>query len=301
MKAKEDETVKVSEKDFEKNCKAGHGFDGPHGRKHSEKAHSGKHSEADREAAQDAAEKGGAKNADGAFGSGAGSDGKNAASGMKQGGASESGTGCEECGAQNGSGSSSHCGSEKVCGGEGSSVSDAEKIEALTKENADLKDQLLRRAADFDNYRKRMLKEKQDAFDYANTNLLQDLLESLDNFDRSLEAAKNATDIKAIVEGIKMVSGNLVSMLENKYGLISYGNAGDSFNPDEHEAIGSGTGPVASPVLKDVFLKGYKLKDRIIRHAKVSVMMPDGSVSDKAEGANGTNAESAANTAGGGS
>ncbi|QTQ15182.1 nucleotide exchange factor GrpE [Treponema parvum] len=212
---------------------------------------------------------------------------------MKQGGARESG----ECGARNGSGSSSVCSSEKVCCGEGSSASDAEKIEALTKENAELKDQLLRRAADFDNYRKRMLKEKQDAFDYANTNLLQDLLESLDNFDRSLEAAKNATDIKAIVEGIKMVSGNLVSMLENKYGLISYGNAGDAFNPDEHEAIGSSDGPVASPVLKDVFLKGYKLKDRIIRHAKVSVMMPDGSAGEKQADADGANAESAADSA----
>lgn len=156
---------------------------------------------------------------------------------------------------------------------------DADKIEALTKENADLKDQLLRRVADFDNYRKRMIKEKQDAFEYANTNLLQDLLDSLDNFDRTVDAAANATDVKSIVEGVKMVSGSLVSMLENKYGLTGYGKAGDSFNPDEHEAIGSMNGPVAEPVLKDVYLKGYKLKDKIIRHAKVMVTMPDGSVS----------------------
>ena len=53
-------------------------------------------------------------------------------------------------------------------------MSDAEKIEALTKENAELKDQLLRRAADFDNYRKRMIKEKQDALDYGTSSLLKD-------------------------------------------------------------------------------------------------------------------------------
>ncbi len=157
-------------------------------------------------------------------------------------------------------------------------ITDAEKIEALTKENAELKDQLLRRIADFDNYRKRMIKEKQEAFDYANTNLLKDLLDSLDNFDRTVAAAETAGDAKSIADGVKMINKSLVSMLESKYNLTSYGNAGDEFNPDEHEAIGSCPGPVAVPTLKEVYLKGYKLKDRVIRNAKVMVTMPDGSV-----------------------
>ena len=157
-------------------------------------------------------------------------------------------------------------------------MSDAEKIEALTKENAELKDQLLRRAADFDNYRKRMIKEKQDALDYGTSGLLKDLLESIDNFDRTLEASKTASDVQSIVDGIKMVNSSLVSMLENKYGLAGYGAEGDLFNPEEHEAIGSMQGPVAEPVLQAVYLKGYKLKNKIIRHAKVMVTMPDGSV-----------------------
>ena len=106
-----------------------------------------------------------------------------------------------------------------------------EKIAELEKENADLKDQLLRRAADFDNYRKRMIKEKQETFDYANANLLADLLESLDNFDRTVEASATATDVKTIVDGIKMVKGSLVQMLENKYGLASYAVEGDEFDP----------------------------------------------------------------------
>ena len=177
------------------------------------------------------------------------------------------------------------CASEKS--GETPSTEDSGKdtvselktqIDALKKENADLKDQVLRRAADFDNYRKRMLKEKQDVFDYANENLLHDLLESLDNFDRTVDAASNAKDVKSIADGVKMINASLVKMLEDKYNLSSYGAPGDAFNPDEHEAIGSVEGAVAEPVLKEVYLKGYKLKDRIIRHAKVMVTMPDGSV-----------------------
>jgi molecular chaperone GrpE len=107
-----------------------------------------------------------------------------------------------------------------------------ERIAELEKENADLKDQLLRRAADFDNYRKRMLQEKQDAFDYGNANLLKDLLDSLDNFDRTLDAAKDAKDAKSIADGIKMINKSLVSMLENKYNLVAFGKEGDAFDPD---------------------------------------------------------------------
>lgn len=151
-----------------------------------------------------------------------------------------------------------------------------ELVEALEKENADLKDQLLRRAADFDNYRKRMIKEKQEAFDYANAALLQDLLESIDNLERTVAAAEGATDAKSIADGVKMISASLVSMLENKYNLAAYGVAGEAFNPDEHEALRSEpSDDVESPVIKEVYLKGYKLKDRVIRNAKVSVSMPN--------------------------
>ena len=153
-----------------------------------------------------------------------------------------------------------------------------DRIAELEKENADLKEQLLRKIADFDNYRKRMIKEKQETLDYANTNLLKDLLDSLDNFDRTIEAAATAKDASSIADGVKMVSKGLVSLLENKYNLTSYGASGDAFDPEIHEAIGSAQGAVAEPTLAQVYLKGYKLKDRVIRHAKVMVTMPDGSV-----------------------
>lgn len=149
-----------------------------------------------------------------------------------------------------------------------------EKIAALEKENAQLKEEVLRRAADFENYRKRSIQEKQDVFDYANTSLLKDLLESLDNFDRTVEAAATATDPKAIADGVTMINKSLLNMLENKYNLVSYGAEGDAFDPDIHEAIGKADEDVKEPTLKAVYLKGYKLKDRVIRHAKVMVSMP---------------------------
>ena len=149
-----------------------------------------------------------------------------------------------------------------------------EKIAALEAENAKLKEEVLRRAADFENYRKRAIQEKQEAFDYANTNLLKDLLESLDNFDRTVEAAATATDPKSIAEGVSMINKSLISMLENKYNLVGYGAVGEPFDPDIHEAIGKADEDVAEPTLKAVYLKGYKLKERVIRHAKVMVSMP---------------------------
>lgn len=154
----------------------------------------------------------------------------------------------------------------------------ADRISELEKENTVLKDQYLRKVADFDNYRKRMIKEKQEAFDYANTNLLADLLDSLDNFDRALEA--DASDPVAIKQGIEMTKTQLVNMLESKYNLIGYGQKGDVFDPNIHEAIGSMQGAVPIPTCSEIYLKGYKLKDRVLRHAKVMVTMPDGSVEE---------------------
>lgn len=169
--------------------------------------------------------------------------------------------------------------SDAAAVGEESPVQRLEREKAeLEEKNRELHNQYLMAMADFDNYRKRMIKEKQDAFDYANANLLSDLLESLDNFDRALDAAATATDVSSVVDGVTMIKNQLVSMLENKYNLAGYGEKGDVFDSNIHEAIGSMAAPVAEPVCSEVYLKGYRLKDRIIRYAKVMVQMPDGTV-----------------------
>lgn len=150
-----------------------------------------------------------------------------------------------------------------------------EKIAELEKQIEDLKKEALYKAAENDNWRKRMMQQKEEAVAYANASLLNDLLESLDNFDRTLDAAKDAKDAKTIADGIKMISKNLVSMLENKYGLSSFGKEGDEFNPEEHEAIGRVEDEKAKKeTLQQVYMKGYKLNGKIIRNAKVMVSVP---------------------------
>jgi molecular chaperone GrpE len=152
------------------------------------------------------------------------------------------------------------------------------RIAELEKLNADLQDQYLRKAADFDNYRKRMIREKQDAIDFANTNLLVDLIKILDDFDRAIASSgvqEEGTPAAALSTGVSMIRSQLGSMLETKYGLTHYPVKGESFDPNIHEAISSIPSPdVKEPTVFDEFVPGYKLKDRVIRVAKVSVWMP---------------------------
>ncbi len=152
-----------------------------------------------------------------------------------------------------------------------------EKIAELEAQIEAMKTEALYKAADNDNWRKRMMAQKDEAVAYANASLLNDLLDSLDNFDRTIDAAKDveSKEVKSIIDGIKMINKSLVSMLENKYELSSYGKEGDEFDPDLHEAIGMQEGDVEKEQLAAVYLKGYKLKGKVIRHAKVMVIKPN--------------------------
>ena len=155
--------------------------------------------------------------------------------------------------------------------------SDAEKLASLEAKCRELQDQYLRKAADFDNYRKRMIREKQEAIDYANTNLISDLLLILDDFDRAIEAGKKAGEesAAAFMQGVVMIRNGLSSLLESKYGLQYYEAQGQAFNPDIHEAVATNpSAEVTEPTVGAELQKGYKLKERILRPAKVMVLMP---------------------------
>ena len=155
--------------------------------------------------------------------------------------------------------------------------SDAEKLASLEAKCRELQDQYLRKAADFDNYRKRMIKEKQEAIDYANTNLISDLLQILDDFDRAIEAGKKTGEesATAFMQGVMMIRSGLSSLLESKYGLQYYEVQGKPFNPDIHEAVATNpSAEVTEPTVGAELQKGYKLKERILRPAKVMVLMP---------------------------
>jgi len=156
------------------------------------------------------------------------------------------------------------------------------KAADLSAQLEEMRDQLLRKTADFDNYRKRMNQEKQKAIDFANESLLLDIISVMDDFERAIQSAETSEELKnlpagkAMLDGITMIEKQLVSKLENKWGLKRYNSAGAAFDPNLHEAMLMEKSPdIQEPVVQEDFIKGYMLKDRVIRAAKVKVLMPE--------------------------
>jgi molecular chaperone GrpE len=163
--------------------------------------------------------------------------------------------------------------------GEAAQPTPEEKIVDLEAKLAEANDQYLRKAADFENFRKRMVREKQDAIDYANQSLLLDLIQTMDDFERALKAAeataKASPDFASFYEGVSMIEKRLSTQLENKWGLKRFDSVGQPFDPNCHEAMMmEKSAAVAEPVVKVEYSKGYTLKDRVVRPAKVVVTMP---------------------------
>ena len=157
-----------------------------------------------------------------------------------------------------------------------------QKYAELEIKLAEANDQYLRKAADFENFRKRMNREKQELSDFANQNLLLDLLPVIDDFERAIKSAETSQDFASFYEGIKMIEKRLTTQLENKWALKRFDSTGEPFDPNRHEALQmEKAAGIAEPVVKEDYEKGYLLKDRVIRFAKVKVLMPDGN--DKIE------------------
>lgn len=149
------------------------------------------------------------------------------------------------------------------------------RIASLEAENSNLKDQYLRKAADFENFRKRMTKDKQDAIDFANQTLLLDLIPVIDDFERAIKSSEASRDYTTLHEGIALIEKRLVSQLESKWALVRFESQGAAFDPNRHEAIMMEKSPeVAEATVSEDFVRGYTLKDRVVRSAKVKVLMP---------------------------
>lgn len=134
-------------------------------------------------------------------------------------------------------------------------------------------DRLLRATADFDNFKKRAAREKQDAIKFANENLLQKLIPILDNFDMALSAAQNAqTDgSQSLQTGINMIYQQLKSVLAEN-GVEEVDATGKPFDPNLHEAVSQKeTDEAPEGQVVQQLRKGYKLKERLLRPASVIV------------------------------
>jgi molecular chaperone GrpE len=132
-------------------------------------------------------------------------------------------------------------------------------------------DQLLRNKAEFVNYQKRMIKENEATAQLAVRNLILDILPELDNFDRALKLADDSNDIAKFVEGIKLIEVQLFKVL-GKYGVKSIETIGKAFDPNIHEAVmEEENNEMPHHTIIAEFQRGFMLKERIVRPAKVKV------------------------------
>ena len=147
-----------------------------------------------------------------------------------------------------------------------------EQLEAAKKEIEDLNDKLLRKIAEFDNYRKRTMKEKAELILNGGERTVVAILPVIDDLERALKNMKQADDIAAVVEGVELVYKKFIDTLK-KQGVEPIQTEGADFDVDLHEAIAQLPAPTdeLKGKVMDCTLTGYKMNEKVIRHSQVVV------------------------------
>ena len=150
-------------------------------------------------------------------------------------------------------------------------VSDADKTASANSEAEEWKDKYLRLSAEFDNYRKRTLREKMELIESGGEDVIKSMLAVMDDFERALGAMQSATDVAAVREGVELISQKMRDTLRGK-GVVEIEAVGQPLDTDLHEAVAKfPAGEEKKGLVIDVVQKGYKLKEKVIRYAKVVV------------------------------
>ena len=146
------------------------------------------------------------------------------------------------------------------------------EIEELKAQLEEQKDRYLRLSAEFDNYRKRTLKERSDMLKTVNGDTLSGMLPVLDDLERAMQSMQKATDVDAVREGVVLIYNKIQEFLKNK-GIVEIDAMNQVFDTDLHEAITKIPAPTEDLKGKvvDVIQKGYKIDTKVIRYAKVVV------------------------------
>jgi molecular chaperone GrpE len=148
------------------------------------------------------------------------------------------------------------------------------KLEEKEKEIKEHHDRLLRLAADFENYKKRAAREKEDWTKFANEDLLRAVLPFVDNLERAITHAQKVADTGVLIEGVRLTIQQILQTL-NRFGLSSFQSVGKPFDPAVHEAMLVVETDKHEPnQVVEEFQKGYVLHDRLLRPATVSVSKP---------------------------
>ncbi len=150
-------------------------------------------------------------------------------------------------------------------------VAEADKVSSANAEAEEWKDKYLRLSAEFDNYRKRTLREKMELIESGGEDVIKSMLAVMDDFDRALGAMQSASDVASVREGVELISQKMRDVLKSK-GVSEIVAVGEALDTDLHEAVAKfPAGDDKKGKVIDVVQKGYKLKDKVIRYAKVVV------------------------------
>ncbi|HEU4430507.1 MAG TPA: nucleotide exchange factor GrpE [Myxococcota bacterium] len=147
------------------------------------------------------------------------------------------------------------------------------ELEAAQAEAAANKERFIRVSADLDNLRRRQIKERQEALQFGHENLVKDLLNTVDNLERAIEHAKGseAKDLDALLQGVELAQRELATVL-GKHGVAVIEAEGVAFDPNVHEAVAQIEEASVPPGnVARVYQKGYRLRDRLLRPARVVV------------------------------
>jgi molecular chaperone GrpE len=145
------------------------------------------------------------------------------------------------------------------------------ELEEAKKEALENYDRYLRISAEFDNYKKRVQKDRTDLLNYGNERLIKELLPIIDSMERALSHLSNAEDIDAFAEGLKLIYEQLLVSLK-KHGVESIAAIGQEFDPNFHEAMMKvESDEIADNKIVEEFEKGYLLNGRLLRPSKVSI------------------------------
>ncbi len=148
-----------------------------------------------------------------------------------------------------------------------------EALEAKAREADATHDRYVRTAAEFDNARKRAVREREELIRGANESLIRELLPVLDNFERALQAARGDAGAAAVTAGVELIQRELLRVLE-KFGVTAFTSVGMPFDPERHEAVARvpAAGRPEMTVV-DETARGYLLNGRVLRPAMVTVAM----------------------------
>lgn len=150
-------------------------------------------------------------------------------------------------------------------------VSVEDDLGKLQAEIADLRERSIRTLADFDNFRKRSEREREEQRRYALSEVLRDFLAIQDNLDLALGAGGSPDDVR---RGVEMISRQLRDLLR-RYGVEEVAAQGERFDPAIHEAVSRGEDPhVLEPTVSEVMRRGYRVHERLLRPAMVKVVVP---------------------------